>query len=36
MFQILVAEDDKNTAKLMEAVLRHAGYAVYPASCWTS
>lgn len=28
MFQILVAEDDKNTAKLMRAVLRHEGYDV--------
>ena len=28
MFHILVAEDDKNTAKLMSAVLRHAGYEV--------
>lgn len=31
MFQILVAEDDKNTAKLMKAVLKHAGYEVYLA-----
>lgn len=31
MFQILVAEDDKNTAKLMRAVLRHAGYEVFCA-----
>lgn len=31
MFQILVAEDDKNTAKLMKAVLKHAGYGVYLA-----
>lgn len=28
MFRILVAEDDKNTAKLMKAVLNHAGYEV--------
>lgn len=28
MFHILVAEDDKSTAKLMSAVLRHAGYEV--------
>ncbi|MBR2970217.1 MAG: response regulator transcription factor [Clostridia bacterium] len=28
MFKILVAEDDKNTARLMRAVLRHAGYDV--------
>jgi len=28
MFKILVAEDDKNTARLMKAVLRHAGYEV--------
>ena len=31
MFQILVVEDDKNTAKLMKAVLSHAGYEVYLA-----
>ncbi len=31
MFQILVAEDDKNTARLMRAVLERAGYAVYTA-----
>jgi len=31
MFQILVAEDDKNTAKLMKAILSHAGYEVYLA-----
>lgn len=31
MFQILVAEDDKNTAKLMKAVLRHAGYQTHLA-----
>ncbi|WP_291579060.1 response regulator transcription factor [Clostridium sp. UBA6640] len=28
MFQILVVEDDKNTARLMQAVLKHAGYEV--------
>ncbi len=32
MFQILVAEDDKNTARLMKAVLRHEGYEVFQAS----
>lgn len=32
MFQILVAEDDKNTAKLMRAVLTRAGYEVQLAS----
>ena len=31
MFQILVAEDDKNTARLMRAVLKHAGYEVFLA-----
>ena len=31
MFQIMVAEDDKNTAKLMKAVLKHAGYEVFLA-----
>ena len=31
MFHILVAEDNKNTAKLMLAVLRHAGYQVFHA-----
>lgn len=31
MFQILVAEDDKNTARLMKAVLKHAGYEVFLA-----
>lgn len=31
MFQILVVEDDKNTAKLMKAVLTHAGYEVFMA-----
>ncbi len=31
MFQILVVEDDKNTAKLMNAVLSHAGYDVFTA-----
>lgn len=29
MFQILVVEDDKNTAKLMQAVLKHDGYEVF-------
>ena len=28
MFQILIVEDDKNTRKLMEAVLKENGY--YP------
>lgn len=32
MFQILVVEDDKSTAKLMKAVLTHAGYEVHTAS----
>lgn len=32
MFQILVAEDDKNTARLMRAVLKRAGYEVHSAS----
>ena len=32
MFQILVVEDDKNTAKLMKAVLTHAGYEVHEAA----
>lgn len=31
MFQILVVEDDKSTARLMKAVLKHAGYEVYMA-----
>lgn len=31
MFQILVAEDDKNSARLMRAVLKHAGYTVFHA-----
>lgn len=31
MFQILVVEDDKNTARLMKAVLKHEGYEVYTA-----
>lgn len=31
MFQILVAEDDKNTARFMKAVLKHAGYEVFEA-----
>lgn len=29
MFQILVAEDDKSTARLMEALLTHEGYEVF-------
>lgn len=32
MFTILVAEDDKNTARLMHAILTHAGYSVHLAS----
>lgn len=32
MFQILVVEDDKNTSKLMKAILSHAGYQVYLAA----
>ena len=32
MFHILVAEDDCNTAKLMKAVLKHAGYEVFQAA----
>lgn len=31
MFHILVTEDDKNTARLMKAVLKHAGYEVFLA-----
>ena len=31
MFQILVVEDDKNTARLMKAVLKHEGYEVFTA-----
>ena len=31
MFKILVVEDDKNTARLMKAVLKHAGYEVFHA-----
>lgn len=31
MFQILIAEDDVNTAKLMSAVLKYAGYEVFHA-----
>lgn len=31
MFQILVAEDNKNTARLMKAVLKRAGYEVHEA-----
>ena len=32
MFQILVVEDDKNTARLMQAVLRREGYEVHQAA----
>ncbi len=32
MFKVLVVEDDKNTAKLMKAILTHAGYEVFHAS----
>lgn len=32
MFQILVAEDDRHTARLMQAVLTHAGYEVHLAA----
>ncbi len=32
MFQIMVVEDNKSTAKLMKAVLKHAGYDVLLAS----
>ncbi len=31
MFNILVVEDDKNTRRLMEAVLKNSGYSVYTA-----
>ena len=31
MFQILVAEDDKNTSRLMRALLEHNGYEVFQA-----
>lgn len=31
MFRILVAEDDKNTAKLTKAILSHGGYEVLAA-----
>lgn len=31
MFQILVVEDDKSTARLMKAILKHAGYNVFEA-----
>ena len=34
MFQILVAEDDKNTRRLMEAVLKEHGY--HPILAWTA
>ena len=30
MFQILIAEDDKNTRRLMEAVLKEHGYHPIP------
>lgn len=32
MFHILVAEDDKNTARLMKVLLKHSGYEVFLAS----
>ncbi len=32
MFHILVVEDDKNTARLMKAVLKHNGYEVFSAA----
>lgn len=32
MFKILVADDDRNTRRLMQAVLSHAGYEVLTAS----
>ena len=39
MFRILVVEDDRNTRKLMEAVLSQHGYepvsAWRPSRCWT-
>lgn len=31
MFQILIVEDDKSAARLMKAVLKHAGYDVFEA-----
>lgn len=31
MFRILVVEDDRNTQKLMQAILRHDGYEVFTA-----
>ena len=31
MFQILVAEDDRHTARLMKAVLERGGYQVHQA-----
>lgn len=31
MFQVLVVEDDKNTARYMKSFLRHAGYEVHLA-----
>lgn len=32
MFQILVVEDDKSAARLMKAILEHAGYEVHEAA----
>ena len=32
MFQILIAEDSKNTAKLMKAIIKRAGYEVHEAA----
>ncbi len=32
MFQLLVVEDNKNTARLMKAILTHEGYEVYEAA----
>ncbi len=31
MFKILIAEDDKNTARLMKSILKHAGYETFLA-----
>ncbi|ATW23785.1 response regulator transcription factor [Candidatus Formimonas warabiya] len=36
MFSILVVEDDKNTRKLMEAILKRDGYSVYTAENGTT
>lgn len=33
MFQILIVDDDKNTRRFLHAVLSHAGYRTFPASC---